>query len=138
MTTIVLNSRNSIEYIEKYVDLSHSKGIFKKEESDVLKRSFDVLLHDVTDKEIPKANALVFIENAFDRGQASGHYTKQDSSLAFNAFNYLKVNPNVPPVITKSEDPVKVGDTKLEEDVSDDEFDLSELSKPVPLKPTVI
>ncbi len=140
-TVITLNNKNSLQILSKYIEVTQSKGVFLLEESNVLKRCFDVLIHGVEDRELSQDKAKELLFQGIYRGQGHGDYSVNDSALLYNVIEYLKKNVEVQEQPTQSVQPTQtvplVGDGNIISDEADneDDFDLSELSQPVPLKP---
>jgi hypothetical protein len=134
--SINLSTKSCIEILVKYVEVAQQKGAFVLQEADLLKRSIDVLVHGATDKDasLVPSSAQGVILQAIHKGQSKGCYTLNDAFLLHNAIVFLDQAPGVKDSVPASV-PVPVLVTVPTDD-SDDEFDLSELSKPVPLNHT--
>lgn len=134
-TVIQLNSENSIQFLVQYIELAQKAGAFELAESDVLKRSIDILVNKVVDNEISEDNAKVFVIRGILKGQKAGAFTLNDASLLHKVITFINTQPtastvpnptpNITPNITQTY-------KKAEEEPAPD-FDLSELSDNVPL-----
>ena len=155
-TVITLNAKNAVDILIKYIELGQSKGAFKKlQDAYLFKRAFDVLLHHTEDKEITVDSALSMLSQGVNMIQGSGGvFTINDAADIFTILQFLSVDENKTDLYTKSEETQVLGDsleyettpeptitpvaesTPVEESQAEktDEFDLSELSQPVPLK----
>jgi hypothetical protein len=137
---VTLTKDKALQILLKYIEVSQSKGTYLITEADILKRCFDVLVHFAKDPEISVLKAKELLGQAASKGQAHGDYTLNDASLIFNTLKYLDsgVSLEEVPVKEDADTSVIVGDGTDADDENEDEFDLSELSKPVPLRPKEI
>lgn len=123
--SLTLTSENTLPILIKYIELSQSKGAFLLTEADILKRAVDVLTSTKVDKDIDKDKAKTLLIQAVNKGQLHGDYTLNDASLLFNVVQYV-TNNDVSMTGSSS--------SKGKEKESGDDFDLSELSEPIPLR----
>jgi hypothetical protein len=159
-TVITLGTHNVLQYLIKYIEMSQTKGAYNLAEADLLKRSVDVVYRRLPDSEINDTSALDLLLQAIHKGQAHGDYTLNDSSLLFNVIKYInenkvalqaippptpaptpvQVDPSVPVPPTPENDGLPAKEEVVVPDAydSDNDFDLDELSAPVPLLPREI
>lgn len=146
-TIITLGPSNVLPYLIKYVEVSQKKGTFNLAEADILKRCIDVSYRGLSDKEINGDQAIELLVQAIYKGQSHGDYTLNDSSLLFNIVNYINENKQALNDASKhkhlqqQEPSIESKPEEIEGSESDagsDDFDLSELSNPVPLTPLEI
>lgn len=132
---INLNYLNCIQIMVKYTELIQQKGIFSLEEAQLLKRASDVLVNNVTDKDpnLTKEASINLLIQSIVKGQNNGCFILNDAFILYNVIKFLNETP-LPPAPTP--DNITLGITEDEGDGEDDDFDLSELSKPVPFNIT--
>lgn len=116
---ITLNHQNSIEILANYIEVAQKAGAFALSESDLLKRSRDVLLQGAEDAEINVPVAKNLFIQAITKGQSKGAYTLQDASILFNVCQYVARNMAEENTVAQ---PVTQED------------DLNSLSDPIPLR----
>ncbi len=129
-TVIQLNSENSIQFLVQYIELAQKAGAFELAESDVLKRSIDILVNKVVDNEISEDNAKVFVIRGILKGQKAGAFTLNDASLLHKVITFI--NTSTSNVQVQPTPNITQTYKKAEEEPAPD-FDLSELSDNVPL-----
>lgn len=152
--SIPLNYSNCLGIMFKYIELIQQKGVFSLEEAHLLKRAWDVLVNNVTDKDpnLTKTTSLNLFIQGVVKGQSNGCFTLNDAFIVYNVVKFLndirndnrneieyengqapnlKVSP--PPISLECEE--TRGD-EGEGDSDGEDFDLSELSKPVPFNIT--
>ena len=152
-TVITIGAHNVLQYMIKYIEMSQTKGAYNLAESDLLKRSVDVAYRHLKDSEINDTMALDLLIQAIHKGQAHGDYTLNDSSLLFNVIKFINENkvalqaapvhvvidPSIPVPATPENDGIPAKEEVLVPDCdAEDDFDLDELSAPVPLFPREI
>lgn len=131
-TVIQLNSENSIQFLVQYIELAQKAGAFELAESDVLKRSIDILVNKVVDNEISADNAKVFVIRGILKGQKAGAFTLNDASLLHKVITFINTQPTASNVQVQPTPNITQTYKKAEEEPAQD-FDLSELSDNVPL-----
>jgi hypothetical protein len=141
---ITLNMTNSIELLSKYIEVAQKAGTFMLAESDLLKRSRDVLMHRAQDNEINTHTAKNLFIQAVNKGQSKGAYTLEDASIIHKICQFVLQNikedvifPNAHTQQEKTlENTVQTGVNESEDlsDDLDDLDDLDSLSEPVPLR----
>ena len=139
-TVITLDSKNSLEILTSYVELAQQKGAFLLSEAEILKRAMDVLVNNVNDKEIDNNLALNLLVQGVNKGQRHGVYTLNDASLISKVINFLLNLYQQQPLQSIPEEPEEqlqqepLQEPLQQEPELDDNFDLNELSQPIPLK----
>lgn len=135
-TVITLDNHNSAKILSQYVELAQSKGAFKLNEAEILKRASDVLLNNLPDNEINPVIALQLLVQGILKGQSHGSFTLNDAALLSKVVQYVSTvlqqqqpQQAEPPAAQKNSDEPK------QSTVRDDFDDLSELADPIPLKP---
>jgi hypothetical protein len=123
-TTITLDSKNSIEILLTFVETAQKAGTFLLAESDILKRSKDVLLKGMQDDEINVPSARNLFIQAVNKGQSKGCYTLEDASILHKVCQYVSQNIN-----TEASAP-----QQQQQQVQSSQDDLSSLSDPVPIR----
>jgi hypothetical protein len=118
-TVITLDAKNSAEILISFVEVAQKAGSFLLPEADILKRCKDVLLGGATDPEINVAQARQLLIQGVQKGQSKGAFTLEESSILHKTCQYVSAN--------LAADATPVAATAVDED-------LSELSKPVPLR----
>lgn len=135
-TVITLNDKNTVEILSKYVEVAQQKGAYLIQEAEVLKRACDVLLYNIVDKEINKNMSKQLLIQGVVKGQTHGAYSLNDASLLHKVIMFVSTSlqPQPQPQPQQSEPQVsKPVASKPEE--QEDEYDLSDLAEPIPLKP---
>lgn len=127
---ITLDNSNSIKIIIQYVELAQQKGCFLLSEAELLKRAVDVC-NSSSDPEINLPTAKNLIIQGIVKGQQKGAYTLTDASLLHKVVTFIEANLNSP--VTN-----ETTDQGVTENTSENDFDLSDLSDPIPLKPKEI
>jgi len=79
-----------ISMLLKYTELANSKGCFILSESEVLKRSKDVVLDGKEDKDIPYGDAVKFLIQGVVNGQSKGIYSLDESSEIYKACEFFQ------------------------------------------------
>lgn len=136
---IHLNSTNSIEILNQYIDIAQKNGAFALPEADLLKRCRDILLRATPDEEIlPKAARNLFIQ-AVNKGQSKGCYSLDDASILHKVCQYVNANLDDPlPEPKKVEqEQQERQDTQTHQsnpNIQQVENNLDELSAPIPLR----
>ena len=130
-TVIQLNSENSFQFLVQYIELAQKAGAYELQESNILKRSIDVLISKVTDTEISEENAKLMVIRGILKGQKSGVYTLNDASLLHQVITFINKQPQEPTQVIQES--IREVHKKLDEKEETDDFDLSELSENVPL-----
>ena len=122
---ITLDSKNSLEILAQYIEVSQKAGTFALPESEILKRCRDLLLKGVQDPEINVPTAKNLFVQAIQKGQSKGCFSLDDAFILHRVCTYVSQNmesvesPNVPQ------------QQQIQQVPNDD---LSSLSDPVPLK----
>lgn len=148
---ITLNDSNSIEILSKYVEVAQQKGAYLLSEAEVLKRACDVLIHNIIDNEITSDMAKQLLIQGAIKGQKHGAYTLNDASLlnkvvqfVGNSLQHLQQQtqdqtpqhiPQQAPQQAQEQAPQQTQEQTLSDDGNDNEYDLSDLAEPIPLKP---
>jgi hypothetical protein len=149
MSTVTLNTREALDLLMKYIELGQSKGVFKKlQDAYLFKRAFNVL-QCKQDPEITVDAALSMLSQGITLIQgAGGVFTITDAADIFTILQFLDANKEDLYKVLSQE--VELGNTLEQEkpqvpqepqqevpedpEDSDAPFDLSQLSKPIPLK----
>ena len=141
-TVITLNDKNTVEILSKYVEVAQQKGAYLIQEAEVLKRACDVLLYNIVDKEINKNMSKQLLIQGVVKGQTHGAYSLNDASLLHKVIMFVSTSlqsqqPQPEPQPEPQSDtskPEPQSDTSKPEP-QEDEYDLSDLAEPIPLKP---
>ena len=120
---ITLDSKNSVEILASYIEVSQKAGTFALPESDILKRCRDLLLKGIEDSEINIPTAKNLFVQAIQKGQSKGCFSLDDAYILHRVCTYISQNVDAPTDIqpTQITQPTQIDD-------------LSTLSDPVPLK----
>lgn len=136
-TVIHLNSENSIQFLVQYIELAQKGGVYELQESNVLKRSIDVLVNKVVDNEITNENAKIFLIRGILKGQKAGVYTLNDASLLHQVITFMNqtTQQTIPQTSSLQLQPQESNIQQVHQKVQEEteEFDLSELSENIPL-----
>jgi hypothetical protein len=128
---IQLDSTNSINILNQYIEHAQKNGTFNLQEADILKRCRDVLLNNLSDGEITVASAKTLFIQAVHKGQAKGCYSLDDASILHKVCIYVNSNLNEALKPQPQAQP--------QDNYTSSNDDLSELSEPIPLRnPRVI
>ena len=117
---ITLDKQNSVQILSNFIDQANKTGAFLLGESDILKRSKDVLLNGKSDTEINVQKALELFLQGITKSQSKGCFTLEESSILFKVVQFISANSS------------QWIDTVGTVGTIDD--DLSSLSQPVPIK----
>jgi hypothetical protein len=137
-TMITLDNNNSIQILAQYVEVAQQKGAYLLTEAEILKRSMDVLINNIPDKEIDSNMAKQFLIQGVVKGQKHGSYTLNDAALLNKVVMFVtNTLPNQEQEqqeqsVQQSVPEVPVTSTPVTEE---DRDDLSDLAEPIPLKP---
>lgn len=133
-TVIHLNSENSIQFLVQYIELAQKGGAYELQESNILKRSIDVLVNKVVDNEITNENAKIFLIRGILKGQKAGVYTLNDASLLHQVITFMNQTQQQTSSLQlqPQESNIQQIHQKVQEEETE-EFDLSELSENIPL-----
>ena len=143
-TVITLNDTNTVEILSKYVEVAQQKGAYLIQEAEVLKRACDVLLYNIVDKEINKNMAKQLLIQGVVKGQTHGAYSLNDASLLHKVIMFVSTSlqPQQPqqsePQPQQSEPQPQQSEPQQvasKPEPQEDEYDLSDLAEPIPLKP---
>lgn len=145
-TVITLNDKNTVEILSKYVEVAQQKGAYLIQEAEVLKRACDVLLYNIVDKEINKNMARQLLIQGVVKGQTHGAYSLNDASLLHKVIMFVSTSLQPQPEPQPDTPQQHQSDTPQQpqpepqpqvslDDKQDDEYDLSDLAEPIPLKP---
>ena len=141
-TVITLNDKNTIEILSKYVEVAQQKGAYLIQEAEVLKRACDVLLYNIVDKEINNNMAKQLLIQGVVKGQTHGAYSLNDASLLHKVIMFvstsLQPQPEPQPAASQPEpepQPQVAQPAASKPEPQEDEYDLSDLAEPIPLKP---
>jgi len=147
-TVITLNDKNTVEILSKYVEVAQQKGAYLIQEAEVLKRACDVLLYNIVDKEINKNMAKQLLIQGVVKGQTHGAYSLNDASLLHKVIMFVSTSlqsqqpQSQQPQSQQPEPQQPQSDTHQPEqsdaskpEPQEDEYDLSDLAEPIPLKP---
>lgn len=145
---ITLTNENSIVFLIKYLEYAQKNGVFENlADAKLIKNCINVIntgIPDINVENITLAKNILF--GALDRGQKKGVWSLSDASIIVDLINYIDKNINEPVLISMTEpvtepvtehvlEPVTESvfvDSGDSDDDSDD-FDLSDLAKPVPI-----
>ena len=139
---IHLNSSNSIEILNQYIDIAQKNGAFALPEADLLKRCRDILLRATPDEEIvPKAARNLFIQ-AVNKGQSKGCYSLDDASILHKVCQYVNANLDDPlpepkqvqEEVSKVQEVQQTQTHQSNPNIQQVENNLDELSAPIPLR----
>lgn len=134
-SVITLNKTNSIQILIQYIEIAQKVGAYELKEAEILKRSVDVLINNVTDNEINESLAINLLIQGVLKGQKhGGAFNLNDAALLQKVIQYivsLSSENNENNSVT-SDEPKQ----EIKNDEEDD--DLSSLSEPVPLRPKEI
>jgi len=142
-TVITLNDKNTVEILSKYVEVAQQKGAYLIQEAEVLKRACDVLLYNIVDKEINKNMAKQLLIQGVVKGQTHGAYSLNDASLLHKVIMFVSTSlqsqqsqqPQPEPKQPQSDTPQPEQSDASKPEPQEDEYDLSDLAEPIPLKP---
>jgi hypothetical protein len=143
---ITLNDNNAVEILSKYVEVAQQKGAFLLQEAEILKRSCDVLLNFIIDQEINVEMAKQLLIQGAVKGQRHGAYTLNDASLLHKVVQFITnslqaaAQPAPQSAPQSAPQPAAQPTAQVPEDSepqesSEDNYDLSDLAEPIPLKP---
>lgn len=131
-TVITLDAQNSAQILTQYVELAQQKGAFLLPEAELLKRASDVLLNKVPDAEINVTAAYSLLVQGVQKGQRHGAYTLNDASLLSKVVQFVgSQSDNLASSLPTPSSPPTPSQPQ-------NDFDLSDLSDPIPLKPKEI
>ena len=153
---ITLDYPKSIQILVQYNELAQTKGAFVLNEADIIKRSVDVLVNQSEDDEIKVETAVQVLIQGVNKGQKHGAFTLNDASLLSKVIQFIlefskqnkmtqlqaqqpqsqQPQSQVQPQAVETKDEIKA--TIKPKIVEEDDFDLSELAEPLPLKPREI
>jgi len=85
-----MNDQQHISTLLKYIEIANSKGCFTLSESEVLKRSKDVVLNGKEDKEVPYSDAVKFLIQGVVNSQSKGIYSLDESSELYKACEFFQ------------------------------------------------
>jgi hypothetical protein len=141
-TMITLDNNNSIQILAQYVEVAQQKGAYLLTEAEILKRSMDVLINNIPDKEIDSNMAKQFLIQGVVKGQKHGSYTLNDAALLNKVVMFVtNTLPNQEQEQQQQEQQQSVQQSVPEVPVTstpvteEDRDDLSDLAEPIPLKP---
>ena len=141
-TVITLNDKNTVEILSKYVEVAQQKGSYLIQEAEVLKRACDVLLYNIVDKEINNNMAKQLLIQGVVKGQTHGAYSLNDASLLHKVIMFVSTSlqpqqPQQPQPVASQPEPVASQPEPVasKPEPQEDEYDLSDLAEPIPLKP---
>lgn len=139
-TVITLDRNTSISILIQYIEVAQKAGSYDLKESDILKRSVDVLVNNANDNEINEALALNLLIQGIMKGQKSGSYTLNDASLLHKVINFIiqlyeSANKQQADESAAGTQAPAVEAAPAEEE---DDDDIDSLSAPVPLRPKEI
>ena len=141
------NKTTSVEFITKCVVFGQSKGIFKLSESDLMKRAIDVVGGHSTDPDITTVvTAMDVLIQGVMKCQSAGMLTLHDASVVFNSIKWIQEHidtfQDAAPSDSAVVDAVQMPTPEVISDLttvppddsdSDSEFDLNDLSEPMPI-----
>jgi hypothetical protein len=134
-TVITLDDKNSVQILSQYIEVAQQKGAYLLNEAEILKRSMDVLMNNVPDKEIEASMAKQLLIQGVNKGQRHGAYTLNDAALLSKVVMF--VANSIQPQDQQPSQPSLSAPTSTPQPsaplVSSD--DLSDLAEPIPLKP---
>jgi hypothetical protein len=122
----------------QYIEVAQQKGAYLLNEAEILKRSMDVLMNNVPDKEIDSAMAKQLLIQGVNKGQRHGAYTLNDAALLSKVVMFVantlqpQDQPSQPAVSNSVPQPSA---PSVPSSVSTSSDDLSDLAEPIPLKP---
>lgn len=151
---ITLDTYNSSQILLQQIDISQKKGVFELDEADVLKRCKDLLLHGKADTDLSVSTARQIIIQAVKKSQRGGAIESLEAaSLLHKVCQYLTANVNEP-LMTPAPAPVQEQQDSQQdsqppsqplsqppsqpEEEDEDDYDLEDLSAPVPLHPKIL
>lgn len=138
-TVITLNDKNTVEILSKYVEVAQQKGAYLIQEAEVLKRACDVLLYNIVDKEINKNMSKQLLIQGVVKGQTHGAYSLNDASLLHKVIMFVSTSlqPQQPQQSEPQPQPQQSEPQQVasKPEPQEDEYDLSDLAEPIPLKP---
>lgn len=145
-TVITLDKNSSINIFIQYIEIAQKAGAYELKEAEILKRSTDVLINNVTDPEINENLAINLLIQGINKGQKhGGAFTLNDAALLHKVIQFMinSSQPQQQPHVTSDE---SSSDNKTEaapapeqeQEVDTGEDDLASLSEPVPLRPKEI
>lgn len=137
-TVITLNDKNTVEILSKYVEVAQQKGAYLIQEAEVLKRACDVLLYNIVDKEINNNMAKQLLIQGVVKGQTHGAYSLNDASLLHKVIMFVSTSlqSQQSQQSQQPQQPQQPQPVASQPQVSqEDEYDLSDLAEPIPLKP---
>lgn len=152
MNKITVTNENCVGFIEKYIEHAQQKGAYVLQEADLLQRSLNVLKGNASDEtELNEETSRQVVVQGLVKGQKNGVYTLADAAFLYNLVVFFqeasvkfsevnKTNNDNNNNNTNTSDNAKDDIENDDEDDAgdfeiDDDDDLSELSKPVPLIP---
>jgi hypothetical protein len=135
-TIVTLDKVNSVKILSQYVEVAQSKGAYKLNEAEILKRASDVLLNNLPDNEITEVTAKQLLIQGILKGQGHGCFTLNDAALLSKVVQYMSTS------LQQQNSPAKLGTDTIpvtsQPEVREKDDDLSELADPIPLKPKEI
>lgn len=137
-TVITLDDKNSVQIMAQYIEVAQQKGAYLLNEAEILKRSMDVLMNNVPDKEIDSTMAKQLLIQGVNKGQRHGAYTLNDAALLSKVVMFVantlqpQDQPSQPAVSNLGPQPSA---PSAPSSVSTSSDDLSDLAEPIPLKP---
>ena len=127
---ITLDNTNSVQILLQFIEVAQKNGAYELPESDILKRSKDVLVNKAQDPEISLAKARELLIQGIVKGQKKGSFTLEDASILHKVCQFIAANLN-------AENPVANTPQIVNDDTNN--IDLNSLSDPVPFsKPKVV
>ena len=147
-TVITLDKNSSINIFIQYIEIAQKAGAYELKEAEILKRSTDVLINNVTDPEINENLAINLLIQGINKGQKhGGAFTLNDAALLHKVIQFM-INSSQPQQPSQQEissdestndnDIEATPETEPEPEVDSGEDDLASLSEPVPLRPKEI
>jgi hypothetical protein len=147
-TVITLDKNSSINIFIQYIEIAQKAGAYELKEAEILKRSTDVLINNVTDPEINENLAINLLIQGINKGQKhGGAFTLNDAALLHKVIQFM-INSSQPQQPSQQEissdesanenDTEATPETEPEPEVDSGEDDLASLSEPVPLRPKEI
>lgn len=133
-TVITLDDKNSVQILSQYIEVAQQKGAYLLNEAEILKRSMDVLMNNVPDKEIDTSLAKQLLIQGVNKGQRHGAYTLNDAALLSKVVMFVanslqpQDQPSQPAPVSQAPQPQS---SNLQSSIDD----LSDLAEPIPLKP---
>lgn len=149
MNKITVTNENCVGFIEKYIEHAQQKGAYVLQEADLLQRSLNVLKGNASDEtELNEETSRQVVVQGLVKGQKNGVYTLadaaflynlvvffQEASVKFSEVNKTNIDNNNNNNDNAKDDIENVNGDDAGDFEIDDDDDLSELSKPVPLIP---